>query len=265
MPKYRQLHKKILDSDDFNEIPDDFTRVIWMLLPLILDGEGRGLGSMAWVKAQLFPKRVDNIETSQVAASMNWLAQRHMLIFYSVNGKNYFYVPTFKDYQSHTEREAKSILPEPPPQELPGLIRTNQDLPAVAVQELPSVAVYESESASESESILKDKPKLFSIRDAEKAYLQVTGFVAVPGGLYEYLEKILDMLQHYGWDETINRLTRALTDWKAQTRKDNHAHYKTTNPKWIDNAIADETIGISPISEVDRVNQEINQMAKRNQ
>ena len=53
MPKYRQLHTKIIDSFDFNEMPDDFTRVTWMLLTLGLDSEGRGIDNMAWVKSKI--------------------------------------------------------------------------------------------------------------------------------------------------------------------------------------------------------------------
>ena len=59
MPKYRQLHYKIIDSFDFNEMPNDFTRIVWVLLTLVLDSEGRGIDNMAWVKSKMFPMRND--------------------------------------------------------------------------------------------------------------------------------------------------------------------------------------------------------------
>lgn len=113
MPKYRQLHTKIIDSFDFNEMPDDFTRVTWMLLPLIVDSEGRGIDNMAWVRSKLYPLR-DDVETAQLAAAFAWFDGRGMIVRYEVEGKRYFCIPKFKTYQSGTEKEAKSTLPPPP-------------------------------------------------------------------------------------------------------------------------------------------------------
>jgi hypothetical protein len=54
------------------------------------------------------------------------------------------------------------------------------------------------------ESDTEDKKvTLFSTRDAEKAYIQVTGFSSMPNTALPYLENIMDLLQHYGWDEGI--------------------------------------------------------------
>jgi hypothetical protein len=112
MPKYRQLHTKIINSFDFNEMPDDFTRVVWLLLTLILDSEGRGIDNMNWVKSNMFPLRTD-VDTEQLQKSFDWLANRRMVALYQVNGRKYFYVPTFKNYQSGTKKEAQSLLPPP--------------------------------------------------------------------------------------------------------------------------------------------------------
>jgi DnaD/phage-associated family protein len=140
MPKYRQLHTKIIDSFDFNEMPDDFTRVVWMLLTLILDSEGRGIDNPCWIKSKMFPLRYD-VTDEQISNAFAWLAEREMIQRYSVNGRRYFCIPTFKDYQSGTQKEAKSLLPSPP-----GILRTNSG-------EAPEkVGAAESASASESES-----------------------------------------------------------------------------------------------------------------
>jgi len=113
MPKYRQLHTKIIDSFDFNDIPDDFTRVVWLLLTIILDSEGRGIDNMAWVRSKMFPLRTD-VTTDQLENSFTWLADKKMIIRYQVDCKKYFYIPTFKTYQSGTSKEAPSNLPCPP-------------------------------------------------------------------------------------------------------------------------------------------------------
>jgi len=154
MPKYRQLHTRILQSFDFNEIPNDFIRVVWLLLPLILDGEGRGIYNTSWIKSKMFPMR-DNITDEMITSAFDWLAgeKRKMVIIYSANDHQYFFVPTFKDYQSGTDKEAKSVLPDP---------NINKPLPTysgVTPDLLRSYSVpYESESESESESVNESVP-----------------------------------------------------------------------------------------------------------
>jgi len=62
MPRYRKLHVKTLESLDMNDMPDDFTRLMWVLLPLALCREGRGVHHAAWLKSKLFPLRFDVTE-----------------------------------------------------------------------------------------------------------------------------------------------------------------------------------------------------------
>lgn len=113
MPKYRQLHTKIVDSFDFAEMPDDFTRVFWLLLIVVVDSEGRGIDNPAWLRSRMFPLRQD-IDFRQIEEAMIWLATRGMIICYEVDGRYYFTIPTFRTYQSGTEKEAKSVLPPCP-------------------------------------------------------------------------------------------------------------------------------------------------------
>lgn len=110
MPRYRQIHTKIVDSFDFNEMPNDFVRLVWMLLIVVVDSEGRGIYNMAWIKSKMFPLRED-IDLTELSFSFEWLRDRKMIIVYEVEGRSYFWVPTFKSYQSGTEKEAKSIFP----------------------------------------------------------------------------------------------------------------------------------------------------------
>lgn len=112
-PKYRQLHTKTLDSFDFNEMEDDFTRVCWLLLPLIVDSAGRGILNSAWIRSKMFPLRQD-VAVEQIERSFQWLLSREMILEYEVDNRNYFYIPTWQDYQTGISREADSLLPEPP-------------------------------------------------------------------------------------------------------------------------------------------------------
>lgn len=113
MPKYRKLWTKITQSWDVNDMPDDFTRLLWVLLPLALDREGRGVWNMGWIKGRTMPFR-DDVSCDRILVAMEWYVQRGMVVVYEVGERRYFYVPTFKDYQTGTDRESPSILPDPP-------------------------------------------------------------------------------------------------------------------------------------------------------
>ena len=110
MATWRKLHTKVTESWDFQDMPDDFTRVLWLLLPLALDKEGRGLDSSAWIRSKLMPLR-DNT-TDKILSAMDWYAEHRMIVRYEHEQHKYFFVPTWKDYQS-TDREADSHLPDP--------------------------------------------------------------------------------------------------------------------------------------------------------
>lgn len=113
MPRYRKLHVKTVESLDINDMPDDFTRLLWVLLPLALCREGRGIHNPAWLKSKLFPLRTD-INQDNISTAFDWLIKRGMVVPYSVNGRSYFHVPTFHKYQGTTTKEAESDYPPPP-------------------------------------------------------------------------------------------------------------------------------------------------------
>jgi hypothetical protein len=113
MPAWRKLYQKTTESLDVNDLPNDFTRLLWVLLPLGLDCEGRGLDNPSWVKAKIMPLRTD-VSLSRIAAAIDCFARRGMILRYQVDGRRYFVVPTWRKYQGDTSREAGSIFPPPP-------------------------------------------------------------------------------------------------------------------------------------------------------
>lgn len=113
MPKYRKLHVKATVSEDINEMPDDFHRLLWVMLPLGLDREGRALDNPAFVKARVMPLRND-VTHEMIEAALSWFAARGMIERYQVNGRRYFWTPTFEHYQGDTKRESPSEYPAPP-------------------------------------------------------------------------------------------------------------------------------------------------------
>ncbi len=112
MPQWRKLHTKTIDSLDLNDMPDDFTRLLWVLLPLQLDRCGRGLDNPAWVRSKVFPLRQD-VNVDMVAEAFDWYESRGMIERYEVDSRNYFWVPTWHKYQGNTTREADSDYPAP--------------------------------------------------------------------------------------------------------------------------------------------------------
>lgn len=128
MPRYRKLHVKTLESLDMNDMPDDFTRLMWVLLPLALCREGRGIHHPAWLKSKLFPLRFDVTE-EMVTDSFDWLIERGMVETYQVGSRDYFYVPSFHRYQGNTIKEAESDYPPPP-----DLLLTNSGVSPESVQ-----------------------------------------------------------------------------------------------------------------------------------
>jgi hypothetical protein len=110
MPEWRKLHTKILDSKDVNEMPDDFTRLLWVLLTLVVDKEGRGINEPAWIRSHVFPIRED-VTIDQINKSMSWFSENKMICVYFVGGRGYFYIPTWHQYQN-TAKDGKSVLPD---------------------------------------------------------------------------------------------------------------------------------------------------------
>jgi hypothetical protein len=113
MPKWRKFHLKTLDSVDINDMPDDFTRLLWAYLPLILDSAGRGIDNATWVRSKAFPMRHD-VTDEKCELALIWFAERGMIERYEVGPRQYFCIPTWEDYQGKTDREALSVIPEKP-------------------------------------------------------------------------------------------------------------------------------------------------------
>lgn len=186
-PKYRQLHTKTLDSFDFNEMEDDFTRVCWLLLPLIVDSAGRGIYNMAWIRSKMFPIRPD-VTVEQLQSTFDWLSERKMIQVYKVEEREYFFIPKWKTYQSGTHKEMKSTLPEPSvlvesqsgvsPELLKSQSKLSQELvPAVVnVPESASATASVNESVNEldlvsekpahKQKILSERPEIYSIYES---------------------------------------------------------------------------------------------------
>lgn len=108
MPQWRKLHTKITESLDVAEMPDDFTRLLWVLLPTQLCREGRGVDNPSWVRARVFPLRED-VTLAMVSAAMDWYESRGMIVRYQVAGRGYFYLPNYADYLPNACRPQSQV------------------------------------------------------------------------------------------------------------------------------------------------------------
>lgn len=113
MPTYRKLHTKVIESLDFDDLGDDFTRLMWVLLPLKSCAEGRGRADGRMLKANLFPLR-DDVKSTDCQAGLARIAELGMVRIYQVKGVLYYQINNWHDYQGDTTREANSIYPAPP-------------------------------------------------------------------------------------------------------------------------------------------------------
>jgi len=111
MPQFRKLHTKIVDSFDVNDMPDDFHRLVWTWLPLALCKEGRGIYHGGWIKSKIMPLRDDKV-ADDIMAAMEYFALKGLITKYDLDGREYFYVPTWHEYQN-TSRDGASPHPEP--------------------------------------------------------------------------------------------------------------------------------------------------------
>lgn len=158
MPQYRRLYVKSVDSQDINDMPDDFTRLLWVMLPLGLDREGRGIDNAGWVKAKVFPLR-DDVTNEQVATALNWFSERKneetglgMIERYEVLGRRYFYIPTWHTYQGDTTKETQSVIPAPTLQSAKRTRKARATLESVQSESGVSPESVESKSVTDSDS-----------------------------------------------------------------------------------------------------------------
>lgn len=135
MTKYRKLHTQIIESDDFNSMPSDFTRLTWTLLMLVLDREGRALDNLSNLRAKIYPLR-DDVTINMIKLAFDWFADHNMITRYEVEGKRYFYQTQFAKYQGDTSREGYSIYPPPPGYQPPEPQAEDDQEEEVAEQEI---------------------------------------------------------------------------------------------------------------------------------
>jgi len=113
MPKYRKLSARVLESFSFNDLPSDFAKLLWVLLPLVMSREGTFPAYPMLVISRVFPMRRD-VSEDQVQQALDCYAEHDMIRYYEAYGRAYFWMPNWSTYQGDCSREAESPYPPVP-------------------------------------------------------------------------------------------------------------------------------------------------------
>ena len=94
-----ELPSTMFDSYTIEGMPDDFTRLLWLSLPLSTDDSGRGLDHPATLRSLLFPfAKGSEEQEQQLREGMDYLEQQGMLIrFQDPVGERYFELSNWPD------------------------------------------------------------------------------------------------------------------------------------------------------------------------
>jgi len=110
---WRKVWDRAAFSRDINAMPDDFTRLFWIMLPLALSRDGTTLADFSYLKGKLFPLRRD-VTDIMISDALEWCVNRGMVLRYEVDGESYIYQVSFREDQGPRGREAPSPFPPPP-------------------------------------------------------------------------------------------------------------------------------------------------------
>lgn len=106
----RIIHEKALRSSSLAKLSAEAERLFWRLT-LVADDKGRFDAFPATVKANCFPRLVDDIKTKEVVSWMQELG-RDCCRFYTVDGAQYGYFVKWEEYQRVYGNKPK--FPQPP-------------------------------------------------------------------------------------------------------------------------------------------------------
>lgn len=149
----RIIKESLLISDKIAAL-SDFEFRLWIGLIVSVDDAGRGDARPAILKGRVFPLR-ERISLKDIERAIHGLAAKGCVSLYEVDGKPYFWFPTWARHQ----RIRNGIIPKypAPPENLdfagsPQVAATRRDFPPESESESKSKSKSKSESKSESET-----------------------------------------------------------------------------------------------------------------
>lgn len=138
MPRIRTIKPEMFESERLGRC-SPLARLTFVGLIALADDEGRGRGSLEWLKGRLHPYDVRSQRNLYKAT--NELAVARLAIFYTVDSRVFYYLPGWPDNQK-ISHPCKSKFPAPPEGE-------------------PSLFAAPPEDSGEFPETLRDSPEKF--------------------------------------------------------------------------------------------------------
>ena len=126
MARKRMISPSMWESLSFSEL-SDFAKLVFVSLISHADDEGRGMAKAATITNITFPND-DNRRVADVKKALSEIALKMSVQFYSVDGREYYVMTNWLDYQT-INKPTKSKFPPPPKAGVGGDIRSNGELP----------------------------------------------------------------------------------------------------------------------------------------
>ena len=114
------------ESLSFSEL-SDFAKLVFVSLISHADDDGRGLAKAATITNITFPND-DNRRVADVKKALSEIALKMSVQFYSVDGREYYVMTNWLDYQT-INKPTQRKFPPPPKAGVGGDIRSNGELP----------------------------------------------------------------------------------------------------------------------------------------
>ncbi len=111
MARKRMISPSMWESLSFSEL-SDFSKLVFISLISHADDEGRGMAKAATVTNVTFPND-ENRRVADVKKALSEIALKMSVQFYSVDGREYYAMTNWLDYQK-IDKPTKSKLPPPP-------------------------------------------------------------------------------------------------------------------------------------------------------
>lgn len=147
MPR-RLIDSRLCGSDKFNTLTGDLERLLYIMLLINADAFGREEASPGRIKAMCFPLR--DIKPERIEKAMNELHSAALCIWYDIDGKKYYQITRWDDFQCFNSKNR----------------RYTSKFPMHSAAQCSTVRHCDnSDSDSDSDSEIKDNPSCPKFED----------------------------------------------------------------------------------------------------
>lgn len=211
----RIIKESIFTSDKVSQMTD-FQFRLWVNLIAYVDDYGRGDARAAVIKGRCFPLR-EEVKISDITSALSALESIGCIHVYSVNGKNYFYFPTWETHQRIQTKRSKFPSPEEADQqnsvshgEPPWVTASHCD-PPLESNPIQSESKFKYESESKGES----KPKACPSEHSDVFEMFSAGDEVLLLALKDF-DKMRTRIKKPMTDKARELLTRKLQEFKRE-------------------------------------------------